>query len=556
MASGILWDYNKTMKLKTHDETGYSIRNPVIRGFNPDPSIIRVQDDYYIVTSTFEWFPGVPIYHSRDLAHWRLIGHALTRKSQLDLLGVPDSGGIWAPSLSCCDGIYYLVYTVVKTWNGPFKDVHNYLVTSNDITGPWSDPVFLNSSGFDPSLFHDDDGRKWLVNIQWDYRTGKSRFAGILLQEYDPVKKRLAGHVRNVLKKEALIEGPNIYKRRGFYYLMVAEGGTSWNHSISMARSKSIGGPYELDPLPALLTSRGNPELALQKSGHGELVETQSGEWYLAHLCSRPVLPQGRCILGRETAIQKCVWTEDGWLRLASGKIHPEEEVRPPVDLKIHPFKTEPELDDFDSRKLSPAWQTLRSPADDSWLSLDARPGWLRLKGGESIHSIFEQSLVAKRLTSLDCSVETCVEFLPDNFTQAAGLILWYNTLKHYFLRISHDESRGTILGIVMTDNGRYDEFTGNEISIGDWKRVFMKATIDHANLQFYFSYDGNEWKGIGPVLDASVLSDDYGPRIQFTGTFAGLCIQDLGGSGKVADFDYLTIRDESGGNCIKPGLV
>lgn len=537
-------------------DDSYLIRNPVICGFNPDPSIVRVQDDYYIVTSTFEWFPGVPIYHSRDLAHWRLIGHVLTRKSQLDLLGVPDSGGIWAPSLSYCDGIFYLIYTVVKTSNGPFKDVHNYLVTSNDIAGPWSEPVFLNSSGFDPSLFHDDDGRKWLVNIQWDYRTGKSRFAGILLQEYDPVEKRLFGHVRNILKKEALIEGPNIYKRGAYYYLMLAEGGTSWNHSISMARSKSIGGPYELDPLSVFLTSRGKPELVLQKSGHGELVETQSGEWYLAHLCSRPILPQGRCILGRETAIQKCVWIDDGWLRLASGKTHPEEEVQPPADLKPHPFKTEPERDDFDSRKLSSAWQTLRTPADGSWLSLDARPGWLRLKGRESVHSIFEQSLVAKRLTSLDCSVETCVEFHPDNFTQSAGLVLWYNTLKHYFLRISHDESRGMVLGIVMTDNGKYDEFTGNETSIGGWKRVFMKATINCANLQFYFSNDGKGWKEIGPVLDASILSDDYGSRIQFTGTFAGVCAQDLGGTGKVADFDYFTIRDESGQNCIRPGLV
>lgn len=537
-------------------DDSYLISNPVIRGFNPDPSIVRVKDDYYIVTSTFEWFPGVPIYHSRDLAHWRLIGHVLTRKSQLDLLGVPDSGGIWAPSLSFRNGIYYLVYTVVKTWNGPFKDVHNYLVTSKDIGGPWSEPVFLNSSGFDPSLFHDDDGRKWLVNIQWDYRTGKSRFAGILLQEYDPVKNSLIGHVRNILKKEVLIEGPNIYKRGAYYYLMVAEGGTSWNHSISMARAKSIGGPYELDPLPVFLTSREKPELVLQKSGHGELVETQSGDWYLAHLCSRPILPQGRCILGRETAIQKCVWTEDGWIRLASGKTHPEEKVRPPADLKLHPFKTEPERDDFDSRKLSSAWQTLRSPADDSWLSLDARPGWLRLKGRESIHSIFEQSLVARRLTSLDCSVETCVEFLPDNFTQSAGLIIWYNTLKHYFLRISHDELQGTILGIAMTDNGRYDEFIGNDVLIGDFKRVFMKAIINHASLQFYFSYDGNGWKEIGPVLDASILSDDYGPRIQFTGTFAGVCAQDLGGTGKVADFDYFTIRDESGRNCIKPSLA
>ena len=159
------------------------ITNPIIKGFNPDPSFLRVGPDYYIATSTFEWFPGVAIHHSRDLVNWELIGHGLTRRSQLDLLGVPNSGGIWAPSLSWDKGKFYLVYTIVRTWGmgQAFKDQHNYLVTTDHIEGPWSEPVFLNSSGFDASLFHDDDGRKWLVQIQWDYRKGKGlRFTGAM----------------------------------------------------------------------------------------------------------------------------------------------------------------------------------------------------------------------------------------------------------------------------------------------------------------------------------------------------------------------------------------
>ena len=155
------------------------IRNPILPGFNPDPSILRVRDDYYIAASTFQWFPGVQIHHSRDLVHWRLLTRPLDRLSQLNMIGNPDSGGVWAPCLSYSDGLFYLVYTDVKSHAGAYKDTHNYVVTALDIMGPWSDPVYLNSSGFDPSLFHDDDGRKWVVNMQWDFRKDRNMFNGI-----------------------------------------------------------------------------------------------------------------------------------------------------------------------------------------------------------------------------------------------------------------------------------------------------------------------------------------------------------------------------------------
>jgi xylan 1,4-beta-xylosidase len=182
------------------EASGYMaiIKNPVLKGFNPDPSICKVGDDYYIATSTFEWFPGVQIHHSKDLVHWELITHPLNRVSQLDMLGVPDSGGVWAPCLTYHDGIYYLIYTIVLN-TGHLKDTHNYLVTTDNLYGEWSEPIYLNSSGFDPSLFHDDDGKKWLVNMKWDTRIGKNCFAGILLQEYDKENKRLVGPVRTYL---------------------------------------------------------------------------------------------------------------------------------------------------------------------------------------------------------------------------------------------------------------------------------------------------------------------------------------------------------------------
>ena len=524
------------------------IRNPILPGFHPDPSFVRVGDDYYIANSTFEWFPGVPIHHSRDLVHWRLIGHALTRASQLDLRGVADSAGVWAPSLSHRDGQFWLITTNVKTtaMGRPFKDIKIYLSTAPEILGPWSDPLELNSIGFDPSLFHDDDGRKWLVNMQWDFRKGRSRFAGIVLQEYDHSRRKLVGPMTNILAKNVLTEGPNLYKVNGWYYLMLAEGGTGWNHGISMARAKSIAGPYELDPHASVLTSRDNYGVLLQKAGHGELVQTSSGEWYLAHLCSRPITPDRRCFLGRETALQKVEWSSDGWLRLACGGMHPHVEVPAPADLPSASWPPVPARDDFDSDKLGVHWSSLRVPVDESWLNLNERHGWLRLRGRESQHSLFEQSLVARRLQAFRCTIETCMEFEPVHYTQMAGLICYYDVRTHYYLRVTHHETLGKVLGITLTDDGSYDEPDVSPLVINDWKQCYLRAIIDAPCLQFFASPNGAVWQKIGPVLDASKLSDDYGHYLHFTGAMAGICAQDLNNRTAMADFDYFEMSVEA----------
>src|SRR3954465_5329945 len=187
-----------------------TIRNPILSGFNPDPSIVRVGDDYYIATSTFEWYPGVQIHHSRDLVHWRLITRPLRRASHPDMRGEPDSCGIWAPCLTHADGKFWLIYTDVKRYGRTSgaggapgaspRDMYNYLATCDTIDGEWSDPVFLNSSGFNPSLFHDDDGRKYLVNMLWDHRPGMNRFGGIVLQEYSADAGKLIGERMNIFK--------------------------------------------------------------------------------------------------------------------------------------------------------------------------------------------------------------------------------------------------------------------------------------------------------------------------------------------------------------------
>src|SRR6478735_7677791 len=226
------------------------VRNPILPGFNPDPSIVRVGDDYYIATSTFEWFPGVQIHHSRDLANWTLVVRPLTRKNQLDMRGEPDSCGVWAPCLSHDGEKFWLVYTDVKRKDGSFKDAHNYIVTATSIEGPWSDPVYANSSGFDPSLFHDDDGKKWFNNMTWDHRARPHLFSGIFLQEFDPKQGKLVGPKKNIFKGTdlAYVEGSHLYKRNGWYYLSTAEGGTGYTHAMTLARSRNIWGPYEVHP--------------------------------------------------------------------------------------------------------------------------------------------------------------------------------------------------------------------------------------------------------------------------------------------------------------------
>jgi xylan 1,4-beta-xylosidase len=376
----------------------------------------------------------------------------------------------------------------------------------------------------------------------------KGCFAGILIQEYDPKSKKLVGPIKNIFQgtEIGLVEGPHIYKRNGYYYLLTAEGGTYYKHAVSMARSKNLFGPYEVDPTNPILTSAGKPELELQRAGHGSLVETQNGEWYLAHLCGRPVKsknePKLRCMLGRETAIQKCLWTNDGWLRV-EGSNNPSVMVGPP-NLPEYEFAPEPARDNFDSDVLGVHFSTLRIPADPSWLSLKERPGYLRLKGRESLASPHEQSLVARRITSFKCRITTSVKFEPENFQQMAGLILFYDIQNYIYLRISHDEKLGKHLGIIASDNGSYQELRKYEIKLDNQPRCFLRADYDNGSLQFSYSPDEKSWKKAGPPLDVTRLSDEYCKDGCFTGTFTGICCQDVSGLHKHADFDFFEYKE------------
>ena len=560
-----------------------AVKNPVLTGFHPDPSMICVGDDYYIATSTFEWFPGVALYHSRDLAHWELLPAPLNRLSQLNMTGEQCSTGVWAPELSYCDGRFYLIYSDVKTGNGgmTFYDVRNYLVTADDICGEWSEPVYINSSGFDPSLFHDDDGRSWFVNMQFDYRPWNIRFGGIVIQEYSKEEQKLIGEPKNIFvgTTRRVTEAPHIYKKDGYYYLFCAEGGTKYDHCETVVRSKNILGPYELSPFSPLITSKPYPLNPLQKAGHASIAKGADGKWYLAHLCGRPVGKERCCILGRETAIQELVW-EDGWPRLSGGVNEPAEFFEAPcksmaapgapsassesaalpeyaalsetVPPKFSPSWAKTGIwagqdwrDDFDKENWNPRFLSLRIPLSKR-ASLRERTGWLRLYGRESLESLYEQSFLAARQQHFYFQADTKLECSPVSYQQTAGLVYYYDTLSWYYLCVTADEQKGRVLTVMHKILNQFSMPLGVGVSIPDEGTVYLRLEAKKETAQFYYSLDGVQYEAIGDTLDATVLSDDYYRKIstsRFTGAFVGICCQDIAGRGGYADFDYFEYR-------------
>ncbi|WP_342506019.1 glycoside hydrolase family 43 protein [Sporosarcina sp. FSL K6-2383] len=526
------------------------ITNPILPGFNPDPSICRVGEDYYIAVSTFEWFPGVGIYHSKDLKNWRLLSRPLNRISQLNMMGNPNSGGVWAPQLSYSDDKFWLIYTDVKVTEGKWKDCHNYLVTSDTIDGEWSEPTYLNSSGFDPSLYHDEDGKKYLANMLWDHRDEKHSFYGIVLQEFDAKLQKLIGKKEIIFKGTdlKLVEAPHIYKIDDYYYLLTAEGGTKYDHAATIARSKNLWGPYEVHPENPLITSWPYPRNPLQKSGHASIVKTHTDEWFLVHLTGRP-LPKdqepilevrGYCPLGRETAIQRLEW-KDGWPYVVGGN-GPSLEILGPAIEEVKWENDYDEKDDFNADTLNAHFQSLRIPLGEKIVSLKDNPGHLRLYGKESLTSKFTQAFIARRWQHFNFTAETKVAFNPDTFQQSAGLVNYYNTENWTSLQISWHEGKGRILELSTCDNFTFAEpLQGEEIVIPDHvEYVYLRAEVKTTMYQYSYSFDGENWTSIPVKFEARKLSDDYieGGGF-FTGAFVGMQCQDTSGQNLHADFDY-----------------
>jgi len=455
---------------------------------------------------------------------------------------------VWAPCLSHDGEKFWLVYTDVKRKDGSFKDTPNYIVTAEQIEGPWSDPIYINSSGFDPSLFHDDDGRKWFVNMLQDHRRRPRSFAGIRLQEFNPSTGKLVGPSKTIFygTELDLVEGPHLYKRNGWYYLLTAEGGTAYDHACTLARSRDLWGPYELHPQKYILTSKDAPLASLQRAGHGDIVDTPDGKTYLVHLAGRPTTQARRCVLGRETAIQQAYWGEDDWLYVKDGPI-PSLKVDLPA-LRDETTYWAEKLYTFEGTRLHHDFQWLRTPEPDRIYTVN---DGLHLTGRESIGSWFEQALVARRQTHFSYDAETTIEFSPTDERHFAGLTAYYCRYNFFYLTVTADaDGRRELL--ILTSEASWPEGClrfplASPVTIPNEGKVRLALSVRGKQLQFQYALeDGVDLKDIGPVYDASILSDECGGHQahgSFTGAFVGVAASDLNGTEKVGSFKYFRYR-------------
>ncbi|HEY4157134.1 MAG TPA: glycoside hydrolase family 43 protein [Polyangiaceae bacterium] len=403
-------------------------RNPVLPGFYPDPSVCRVGDDYYLVTSSFEYFPGVPIFHSRDLVHWRQIGHCLTRASQLPLVGARASGGVWAPTLRHRDGVFYMTTTNVSLGG-------NFIVTARAPEGPWSEPIRIAQPGIDPSLFFEDDGSAlYTTSHQGAFQSRIDVESGQLLSEPKVVWGGTGGQHP---------EGPHLYRRDGWYYLLMSEGGTEYGHMITMARSQSAWGPFEPCSRNPLLTHRSywSP---IQGLGHADLVETADGAWFAVALGFRPNGYPPCYHLGRETFLSPVAWADDGFPLFGNaGRLALEEEITAPLE----PVPRAAERDDFSATELAPFWNYLRNPQASAY-SLSERPGHLRLHGSaDGLDDIASPSWLGRRQCHFAVRVATRLAFRPATAREEAGLVVRMNEQHHYEIFVA---LRGGVASAVL----------------------------------------------------------------------------------------------------------
>jgi len=400
-------------------------QNPVIPGFHPDPSICRVGSDYYLVTSTFEYFPGVPIFHSTDLVHWRQAGYCLTRDSQLPLRSAWTSGGIFAPTIRWHKGTFYMVATNVS-------GMGNFYVTAERAEGPWSEPIVVTHDGkpvggIDPSLLFDDDG-----TVYFSGTSGTATIdieTGALMSDLKHIWTGSGGRYA---------EAPHIYKINGLYYCMLAEGGTEPGHMVTIARSESPWGPYEPCPRNPILTHRDRGGYPIQSTGHADLIEAHDGSWWAVFLATRISAKYPNVHhLGRETFLAPVIWDSEGWPVIGNHGTVDREMPAPSFMIANEQKQANTTRDDFDTDKLALAWNFRRNPEPSDW-SLSERPGSLVLKCSTvTLNDVAQPAFVGRRQEHFQCRFSANIEFNPLKEYEEAGLTVIMNEEHHYEIFLS-----------------------------------------------------------------------------------------------------------------------
>ena len=504
--------------------------NPVIPGFYPDPSVCRVGSDYFLVNSSFEFFPGIPLFHSRDLIHWEQIGHVLTRKSQAVLEDERASKGIWAPTIRENKGRFYVSATNMS-YGG------NFFVYTDDIYGEWSEPIWVKQGGIDPSLFFDADGQVYFAStydMPGGQAIGQSRIdieTGELLTDTKIIWEGSGGKYP---------EGPHMFVKDGWYYLLVAEGGTFINHSVQMARCRTINGDYEICPRNPILTHRHMPVLnPISVTGHADIVETQNGEWWMVLLAVRPY-EGGHYNLGRETFMVPFVWAEDGWPMIdnENGLVNKEERL---PDLPRTLYPPMPQWDNFESPSLQMQWNTIHPPLEPFY-SLTDRPGYLRLQlRPEVMEEICTPSFVGRRQRHKNFLAKTAMEFAPAADQEEAGIALVQDDRFHYLMTLGQKEEQ-PVLRFWKTENGKKSLLTEKEISPS--KRLYLSVYGHTTGYSFYYGFDDQEMLPLIENVEASRLSSVVNNG--FTGVYLGMyATSNHTASRNYADFDWFCYQGE-----------
>lgn len=497
-----------------------TFKNPVLTGMNPDPSICRVGDDFYLVTSTFEYYPGLPIYHSKDLVNWKLIGHALATPQSNPLKGAKASwGGQYAPTLRYHDGMFYIIGT---NYGGEGSQGISY-VSAKDPAGPWSDPIWIGEWYVDPSLdFIDgnvyylspDNAGNFLLGTI-DLKTGKF---------IEPLRKVASG------LGGSSPEGPHFYKVDDYYYIMSAEGGTGYEHREVIQRSKSPWGPYEPSPINPVLSNMSLPEHPFHAIGHADLVQLKDGSWWAVCLGIRPQNGKFQH-LGRETFLAPITWDNNGWPKVGTDGIVREEFPRP--NLPLHVWKKDLVRDDFDGSVLNLYWYFLRNPYEKDW-SLTERPGYLRLKGSELNFSENDSpAFIGRKQTDFDITASAKVDFNPVANNEEAGLVVRADDKNHYDLVITHYHGKKVVM-LRKYLQGQVAEVNYKEIPDGD---VVLRITATASEYKFWVQKEGKKAQLVGTATTKDVSNEMIGG---FTGVFIGMYAS---GNGKAntnpADFDW-----------------
>ncbi|MCP5090767.1 MAG: glycoside hydrolase family 43 protein [Gammaproteobacteria bacterium] len=515
--------------------------NPIISGFAPDPSIVRVDDDFYLINSTFEYFPGIPIYHSKDLVNWELIGYALNDPEQIELSRIKSSDGIHASTIRYHDGTFYIVTT-----NNVDGTMVNFIVTATDPRGPWSASNVLEGvPGIDPSLFFDDDGRAWYVGNHIPPDPEFPGQAEIWLQEIDIDAMQLVGE-RHYLWRGCCggvwAEGPHIYKKDGYYYLMISEGGTAYEHALAVAISKDITGPYRNNPRNPVLSHRQlSYDYPITGVGHADLVELQDGRWYAVALGWR--LVDGlHGILGRETFLLPVTWETEPYAWKDEKLTFP---VFSPASGKVElqyrlPFGGDSEqsrgafADEFDGGTLDLQWNFRRAPRK-RFHHLDKKPGSLRLdlQAGR-IGKREQYSFVGIRQRHFQFDAVTRVTLTPAAHEEAGLVVIQNDRSAVTMTMASGPEGNRLRLAQSLNDESK-------PLADASYNRdsVFLQVTGDYLDYRFQYSSDGETWTTLGDV-DGTALSPAEIDGYNYTGVYVGLYGTSNGTeTSNFADFDF-----------------